>query len=396
MKFGVREICDVVLKAKANQKVGNKIFYKNEPVIYFDTLKTSSMEGAATTVYAQGGRGNSRLMAWEGERTVTFTMEDALISPAGFMILSGAGLVEADAENKIKVHTTEQTDKVEVSGNTVTITLNQNPYNPLNSKEDFIYVMLLDDNGQVSTEPYIPATVNQNVITLNPSDNLEDFKTGSIVLVDYYVERDGGVSEIVITPDKFGGYYYLEASTLFRDTNGVDMPAEFVIPNCKIQSNFTFTMASSGDPSTFTFTIDAFPDYTRFDRTKKVLAAIQVITSSGSDVELTRDKTKSERIEDANGMIAVKDNTTEVTRYNIVLTSGEAIGGKTMEFALNPAVPEDADVKWELVGAPANGTKLTENVLTLSEDEVGTLMVVANINDAMTYAVINVEEKPKG
>ena len=45
MKFGVREICDVVLRAKARQQVGNKIFYKNEPVIYFDTLKTSSMEG---------------------------------------------------------------------------------------------------------------------------------------------------------------------------------------------------------------------------------------------------------------------------------------------------------------------------------------------------------------
>jgi hypothetical protein len=55
------------------------------------------------------------------------------------------------------------------------------------------------------------------------------------------------------------------------------MPAEFIIPNCKIQSNFTFTMASSGDPSTFTFTMDAFPDYTRFDRSKKVLAAIQII-----------------------------------------------------------------------------------------------------------------------
>ena len=86
MKFGVREICDVVLKAKAAQKVGDKLFYKNEPVIYFDTLKTSTMEGAATTVYAQGGRGNARLVAWEGERTITFTMEDALISPAGFMI----------------------------------------------------------------------------------------------------------------------------------------------------------------------------------------------------------------------------------------------------------------------------------------------------------------------
>ena len=49
MRFGVREICDVVLKAKATQKIGNRIFYANEPVIYFDTLKTSSMEGTATT-----------------------------------------------------------------------------------------------------------------------------------------------------------------------------------------------------------------------------------------------------------------------------------------------------------------------------------------------------------
>ena len=55
------------------------------------------------------------------------------------------------------------------------------------------------------------------------------------------------------------------------------MPAEFVIPNCKVQSNFTFTMAASGDPSTFTFTMDAFPDYTRWDKTKKVYAAIQVL-----------------------------------------------------------------------------------------------------------------------
>ena len=303
MKFGVREICDVVLKAKANQKIGNKIFYKNEPVIYFDTLKTSSMEGAATTVYAQGGRGNSRLMAWEGERTVTFTMEDALISPAGFMILSGAGLVEASESKTIKVHTTEQTNKVKKgTDGVVTITLEEEPY--WSADEDFVYVMLLDDKGEISTEPFIPESVNKNVLTLKATDDVANFKAdGSIVLVDYYVERTSGVSEITITPDKFGGYYYLEASTLFRNTDGVDMPAEFVIPNCKIQSNFTFTMASSGDPSTFTFTIDAFPDYTRFDPTKKVLAAIQVVTEAENAKEIKRIKTKSEDWEDANGMI---------------------------------------------------------------------------------------------
>lgn len=288
MKFGAREICNVVLKAKAAQKVGNKIFYKNEPVIYFDTLKTSSMEGAATTVYAQGGRGNARLVAWEGERTVTFTMEDALISPAGFMILSGAGLVDASTEKKIKVHTTEQTDRVEKDElGQVVITLDEIPFNQ--EGEDYIYVMLTE-NGEPITEPYIPASVAEKRITLKMDDDLEKFKTGSVVLVDYYVEKDSGVQQIEITPDKFGGNYYLEASTLFRDTNGVDLPAEFIIPNCKIQSNFNFTLASSGDPSTFTFTMDAFPDYTRFDKTKKVLAAIQIVEVAGT-ADIKRDHT---------------------------------------------------------------------------------------------------------
>ena len=305
MKFGVREICDVVLKAKAAQKIGNKIFYKNEPVIYFDTLKTSSMEGAATTVYAQGGRGNSRLVAWEGERTVTFTMEDALISPAGFMILSGAGLIDA-VEKPIMVHTTEQTDEVVVTGSEeagitkVEITLKEVPYNA--NGEDFIYVMLME-NGEVVTEPYIPETVEGKKITLKNTDDLQKFHEGCVVLVDYYVKRTSGAQQIEITPDKFGGNYYLEASTLFRDTNGVDMPAEFIIPNCKIQSNFNFTMASSGDPSTFTFTMDAFPDYTRFDKTKKVLAAIQIITAGSETTELKRIATASQDLVDEDGIV---------------------------------------------------------------------------------------------
>ena len=302
MKFGVREICDVVLKAKAAQKIGNKMFYKDEPVIYFDTLKTSSMESATNTVYAQGGSGNARLVAWEGERTVTFTMEDALISPAGFSILSGAGLIEASEDEKIKVHVTERTDEVEVTETgsgaervvtDVKITLNNIPYDAEDG--NYIYVMLLE-NGEVVSEPYIPAKVEDKVITLSNADDVNKFTKGCVVLVDYYTEKATGATQIDITADKFGGNYYLEASTLFRDQNGVDMPAEFIIPNCKIQSNFTFTMAASGDPSTFTFTMDAFQDYTRFNKTKKVFAAIQMITTSGTNTEAVRDMTASKGV----------------------------------------------------------------------------------------------------
>ena len=355
MKFGVREICDVVLKAKSAQKIGNKVFYAGEPVIYFDTLKTSSLEGAATTVYAQGGRGNSRLVAWEGERTLTFTMEDALISPEGFMILSGAGLIAANNDKPIYQHITETIDasdslrfKFDATGFKFAVYTENKLYLPANIGDNFAYVMFMK-NGEITTEPYIPVhegddtaidseampeTVTdldgktyyrvavmdhkmyvglasyedeQNQAHKYESESgdtaydvvtLPDRLKFDSVLVDYYTERKSGATQMEITADKFGGNYYLEASTLFRDTNGVDMPAEFIIPNCKIQSNFTFTMASSGDPSTFTFTMDAFPDYTRFDHSKKVLAAIQIIKTADSQ-DLHRHSTVHEEAHDA-------------------------------------------------------------------------------------------------
>lgn len=337
MKFGVRECCDVVLKAKANQKIGNKIFYKDEPVIYFDTLKTSTLEGSANTVYAQGGKGNARLMAWDGERTVTFTMEDALMSPEGFMILSGAGLIEASKNATIKQHITSRTTVTSASNGVITITLPNTPYfgkdqsgdaikisttdfDLSKAAENFCYVMMLDGED-VCSEPFIPASAKLSkegseecIITLKTYDDVyktsdsytnpfksTGFTAGDSVLVDYYIERTSGAQQIDITPDKFGGNYYLEGSTLFRDRNGVDMPAEIIIPNCKVQSNFTFTLSGSGDPGSFSFTMDAFPDYTRFNPNEKVLASLQVISELSAADTAVRKNTKTDADWDTEG-----------------------------------------------------------------------------------------------
>ena len=278
MKFGVREICDVVLRAKDKVKIGNQTFEKDEPVIYFDTAKTSTVEGAATTVYATGGKGNSRLIAWEGERTVTLTMEDALLSPLGFAILSGAGIVEAGAsENAINVHSTTTTIGT-VSSNNITLDLEDAlPQNGTLSTDAEVYGFILDGTGSISKK-LGKVKASGTEVTFNVSSLALGESSSHTILLDYYVKMTSGVKQIEITPDKFAGSYYLEASTLFRrQDNGSDMPAQFVIPNVKIQSAFTFSMAASGDPSTFTFTMDAFPDYTKFDKSKKVLFALQIV-----------------------------------------------------------------------------------------------------------------------
>lgn len=303
MKFGVREICDVVLKKKAPGWFGKVYLDKDMPVLYFDTLKTSTLEGAATTVYAQGGKGNPRLVAWEGDRTVTFTMEDALISPQSFSVLSGAGLMDASTEKPIFVHTTQQV-AVAADGS---ITLNNVPATAVDSDDAQSFIMVMDGHGAIDvTIPPIKLDLKVEEGTKkisNIADKLETaidtynadhrtavkdwedivfdkavIKKDTVLYVDYYVRAEEGVKQIDIEAGKFGGSYYLEASTLFRDqATGDDYAAEFIIPNCKVQSNFTFTMAPSGDPSTFTFTMDAFPDYTKFDGTKKVIAALQIV-----------------------------------------------------------------------------------------------------------------------
>ena len=332
MRFGVREICDVVFKPLAAVDIGNQHFDAMQPVLYLDTAKTSTLEGAATTVYAQGGKGNPRLIGWDGEKTLTFTVEDALMSPVSFHILSGAGIVKGvgakdnetgrykntDGDRKIYVHQTYDL-VVEKSGSDFYARL---PYEVrdgatlIATKEAPIYATILDNAGAQKvmlsaikeTEIFLgaegdtvaPQTTaatleKRGIIPAAATDDIwfklvyeegsnsaytdPDFvEAGDTVRIDCYAVYGKGAQELQIDAASFAGYYYIEASTLFRDeATGQDFPAEFIIPRGKIQSNFTFTMANSGDPSTFTFTIDAFPAYTKFDKTKKVMAALQII-----------------------------------------------------------------------------------------------------------------------
>ncbi len=292
MKFGIRECANLVFRAKQKTVIGTETFQVGQPVLYIDTATTSSLEQASTTVYAQGGRGNARLLAWEGDKTLTFTVEDALLSPIGFSILSGAGLFKRgdgangtrEGENKDWVHfhvsglatadgdgIIDVTELVAQFGDDAEICSDDAP----------VFVMAVEDDGSVTGEvhkggvvtntPKSTGVAKKNTITISTLENEN-------VMVDFYVDLPGSdVWEADITADTFAGYYYVEADTLFRDqATGKDMPANLTFPNVKIQSNFTISMAGTGDPSTFTFTMDAFPGYTYFDKSKKVLCVLQI------------------------------------------------------------------------------------------------------------------------
>lgn len=345
-RFGIREICDVVFKPLTSVDIGNQHFDAYQPVLYIDSAKTSSLEGAATTVYAQGGKGNPRLVGWDGEKTLTFTLEDALLSPISFSMLSGAGVVKGRKKDKEKgldaqkifVHANydmvveklgdgdeasyvcKLTDE-ERNGATLVVSKEAPIYpvtlNSAGAQADYLSAVTEEEVGILKNSAFAPLVDLDNKVdeaiktkieagqevedgylkgngeiyapgkTLvfklgkdTPGDDRQDVPVaeGDTVRIDCYEMHEEGAYEMQIDASTFAGYYYIEASTLFRDEEtGEDMPAEFVIPRGKIQSNFTFTMANSGDPSTFTFTIDCFPAFTKFNRKKKLMAALQVV-----------------------------------------------------------------------------------------------------------------------
>ena len=53
-QYGIRDITDLVLKARTRVKIGNQTFQPGQPVVYFTTAQTATLEGAATQDYAQG------------------------------------------------------------------------------------------------------------------------------------------------------------------------------------------------------------------------------------------------------------------------------------------------------------------------------------------------------
>ena len=285
MKFGIRSAVDVVFKTtRAYTGVGEDVLLqpgiawaKGEPVMYFDTLKTATTEGTATTVYAQGGAGNPRLIAWEGEKTVTFTFEDALISAEGMSILTGAGLIDAAAGNKIRVNK-KAVVKGKIATKVLTVTTLEAELLGETLVEEDIFAFIVDEDGDIKTRlGAATGTPTGASITFAAADLEDDDEV--LVLIDYYVEKVSGVQEVSITADQFAGSFYIEGDTLFRrQSDGKDLAAKMIIPNAKIQTAFNFSMSPAGDPSTFTFTADALPGMIKGDLSgKKKMYALQIL-----------------------------------------------------------------------------------------------------------------------
>ena len=183
---------------------------------------------------------------WESDKEVMYNMTDSLISPESLAMLAGTQVVTgAKPAHKKEVLTL---------GATGTATLTETP---VVATATPMFVFETQEGYDIGTELALTTgyTIAGKVITV------VDGVAGDKIIVDYYYTSGTATQSITIEVDKFPGYYMLEAETLWtRETDGALLPALFTMPKIKFASAFSIENAATGDPATFDFNCECFPD----------------------------------------------------------------------------------------------------------------------------------------
>lgn len=235
-RYGVKEVCDVTFYTiEADGSMG-------KPVLYIDTAKTSTAETTAETTYAQGGKGNPRLIGWDYGKEITITLEDALFSPKSMALMYG------DIDRTVKG-----------TAGTFTITKTMN----------FIRTSATTQHLFGDTDDWTDANGNKHTVknlkfysqlfedkTASPITSIASLNAGYEYLAVFEVEAANAMT-IDVGPSTFPGTYYITMDTYARsERTGSDEYFQIVIPKGKITSENTLTMEAEGDPSVFNMNID--------------------------------------------------------------------------------------------------------------------------------------------
>ena len=260
----------IILDKYAIKEVADVMFYEldskgapSAPVLYLDTLKTSTLEQSSETVDATGGKGNVKLLSWDTNKEITLTLEDALFSAKSLGIMFG-GTMEWKGDEQEVLKTLEAKnveDYTDVSG-----------YLELKIKDQKFYIAKTlvtafsyqDATGADVVDPVAVATPDWT--DKKSSDDKQTIEFVTFDLLDCTTEAGawaanksivhGGLT-IDIGAEFNSNTYYITGDTYARNfQSGQDEFLQFIVPKGKVSAeDVSLTMEADGDPATFSMSV---------------------------------------------------------------------------------------------------------------------------------------------
>jgi len=277
-KYGIKEVANVYFQALENEPEAN--IYKDDIVLYLDTLKVSTIEQTAEQTDARGGWGNPKLITWDYNKEITVTLEDALMSLESLRFMMGGKIVSSKTSAPVIVRHTEEV--VAKANGVLPLPIDHitnSAVKPFTGSAAHPIKLINLGGGQnasgeasksagtrtqiVSGDEWGANGVkisfkNQAMLGSDAALAATDVYEGDHIRVFWEEEVTTGDAavEVTISPSTFPGTYRIVGDTLMRSQKtGKDEAFQFVINKAKVSSEVTLTLEAEGDPATFSMTL---------------------------------------------------------------------------------------------------------------------------------------------
>lgn len=269
----------IILDKYAIKEVADVMFYEldskgapSAPVLYLDTLKTSTLSQSSEVVDARGGKGNVKLLSWDTNKELTIEMEDAVYSAKSLGIMFGGDM-------KVYGNKQEVLKTLPFSTSTISQAGTGNAYLTFEISGNKLYidkalVTVFSYQKTDGTEVADPVIVDRSTVDWttgkgggeSAQTRLQNVEFITFDLLDCTSAAEarsasngvisGGVT-IDIGAEFNSNTYYITGDTYARNVaSGKDEFLQFIIPKGKVSAeDVSLTMEADGDPATFSMTV---------------------------------------------------------------------------------------------------------------------------------------------
>ena len=263
--FGIKELYEVVLKAKAPMQFGERLLEIGEPVLYFEKVKMALLSEKNAPIIARGGWSNMPRVIWEDRSEVQFSLTEGVMNNVGMGVLLSAKVTHVEQNEGLLVQKTEGPFELGLENE---IYLQHWPVDH-KIKKTFIYQYERDTIQKKvygkrifgKMDPW-DNTIERPCIQIYEDKELQVLADNNkTYIIDYYFQYNDEALIYTVEKERFNGLFTLEGKFYSKDENkGINYTNIIYMPKVRVVSDINLRLGEKADPTISVFNIIGLPE----------------------------------------------------------------------------------------------------------------------------------------
>ena len=287
--FGVKELYEVVLRAKVPMQFGSRYLEEGEPVLYFKNITMSLLSEKNAPIMARGGWANLPRVIWEDRSEVQFTLSEGVLSSISMGVLLSASVVEPTKDEPLLVPKREGpfelTDEHRLYIDNWPVPTNQRKIFIFEFGRDVAQRKVYGKLIHGIKDPFDETKERPCIEVYNDKALTEYADVDKKYIVDYYYEYGNEALIYSIQKERFNGLFTLEGKFYSKDENdGLNYTNLIYMPKVRVVSNINLRLGERADPTMSVFNIIGLPENDGPDKRNLILEITRLDRDIDGDI----------------------------------------------------------------------------------------------------------------